>query len=211
MHIIKIWTTKKETQHTFPLHTSVKGWSFSPCWRWVFGMPILVWTSALAWYGGNLGLKLRLQVPNFSRTSGPGKSSSMSIMMSSTCISPLFSQPTPWRSPTRNNMGLRGDPIHLNEVLSPRPGLQNPSRLLTSWSVLLIRRIVPVGHSIHGGLPPICPRTRPPWHNLQNSKKSKHESSNMCINTLERLDPQITTYQDKLYIKQLMCRTWTKA
>ena len=30
----------------------------------------------------------------------------------------------------------------------------------------------------------------------------KGESSNMCINTLERLDPQFTNYQFKLYIKQ---------
>ena len=59
---------------------------------------------------------------------------------------------------------------------------------------------------------------RKSWKKKQNKTKDRNrrketgsESSNMCTNTLERLDPQYTNYQYKLYIKQLMCGTWTKA
>ena len=64
-------------------------------------------------------------------------------------------------------------------------------------------------------LPPSEPTTtidRPTIHNRHKPQATtSSKSSNMCINILERLDPQITNYQFKLYIKQLMCGTWTKA
>ena len=38
---------------------------------------------------------------------------------------------------------------------------------------------------------------------------NKNESSNMCINTLERLDPKLQLNQFKHYVKQLECRKLT--
>ena len=37
------------------------------------------------------------------------------------------------------------------------------------------------------------------------ANRLKSESSNLCINTLERLDPQLQNNQFKLYVKQLVC------
>ena len=42
-------------------------------------------------------------------------------------------------------------------------------------------------------------------HKLTKVRRVKGESSNMCINTLERLDPQIQNNQFKLYDKQQVC------
>ena len=40
---------------------------------------------------------------------------------------------------------------------------------------------------------------------LKTQSMLRSESSNMCINTLERLDPQIQNNQFKLYDKQQVC------
>ena len=94
------------------------------------------------------------------------------------------SRPALWGSPTRNSTGLNGDAGHLNWTPPPRLGLhryivneprvispavkvalQNPSRLLISRNGLIIRRIIPVRHSVNGGLSPSLLGTSPPSMN----------------------------------------------
>ena len=99
-----------------------------------------------------------------------------------------------WGSPTRNGARLRGDTNRLNwapprksslhmgppsgpNVITPavKMALQNSSCLPTSRNSLIVRRKVPVGCSINGGLPSISSGTWPPRHNLQNNQKFRHK------------------------------------
>ena len=89
MHITRIWITKKEMQHTSPLITGAEGWSLPTLKESVLDASMVrVRALASAWCDGNLGLILRLWVPNSCRTSSPAKTSSMSIRMSPSCTSP---------------------------------------------------------------------------------------------------------------------------
>ena len=107
---------------------------------------------------------------------------------------PPFDRSVQWSRPTRNSTGLRQNTGRLNGTSSPRPNLygytigrlrvviatikmtlQNPGRLLTSWSDLDIRRTVPLGRGIYEGLPLISHGTRSRRLNLQNSKKFRHQ------------------------------------
>ena len=67
--------------------------------------------------------------------------------------------------------GLHGNPTDGPNVvtLMVKMALQNLSRLLTSRNSLIIRRSVPMGRSINGGLPPVSSKTCPLRHNLQNN------------------------------------------
>ena len=171
------WQRKK---YIIPI-PSAEGWSFSPCWRWVSLMPLStapMWASAPAWLDGNLGLNEKILSSHHS-SRGP-----------SPC-----SWPTPWGSPTRNSIGLKGDigcldwtlphRTSLHGYTTGRPGsspppavkvtLQNLSRLLASRNDLIIKRVVPMGCSVNRGFLLISPRTSPPRQDLQNNKKFRHK------------------------------------
>ena len=184
--------TKEEIHHTSPFHTWVEGCSFSPCWRWMSLIPLstaLVQASTPAWRGGNLGPKLCLWVPKSGWTSFPEKSTSMSIRRFSAHVNPLEA-PLPIAGLCREeapleSTRLKGDVGRLDWMPPPRTGfriytadgpriitfvvkvtLYNSSRLLTSRSSLIIKRVVTIGRSVNGGLPPVSPGTSSSRHDL---------------------------------------------
>lgn len=133
--------------------------------------------SAMAWSGGNLGLKLHLRVPKSTWTSSSEK---VNIYVNEKILDSRFSsggpspssRPMPWGSPTRNSIGLRGDADRLDWKAPPKTDLyryttgrssiiasavkaplQNSTHLLVSWSILINKRIVPMGHRVNKGLP----------------------------------------------------------
>ena len=72
---------------------------------------------------------------------------------------------------------LVGIIIVVTIVVTPavKMALKNPSRLLTSRSDIIIKRVVPMGCSLNRGLPPVSPRTNPLRHDLQNNQNFKHK------------------------------------